>query len=86
MAELDWRRNPNGSIRVCPVAGWDAAVLGGKGVGLRLHLVRSTDQLATGEFEYETLVLTPAQAAELAGTLLKTAAQAQPKSGEPAGT
>ena len=78
MSELDWRRNPNGSIRVCPVAGWEAAVLGGTGVGVRLHLIRSMDKLATGEFEYETLVLTPAQAVELAGVLIKTAAKAQP--------
>jgi hypothetical protein len=78
MTELDWRRNPNGSIRVCPVAGWEAAVLGGTGVGVRLHLIRSMDKLASGEFEYETLVLTPTQAVELAGVLIKTAARIQP--------
>jgi hypothetical protein len=73
----DWEKNPDGSIKVCPVVGWDSFIPFGMACGLRIHYASDAAQLASGSRESLPLVLTSAQARELAGVLDRLADKAE---------
>lgn len=86
MTKLNWRLTPDGMLALTPVVGWEAAVLAGTAVGLQIQFVRSDEQLLRGEFELEQLIMTPAQANDLADLLKRLAdkAASPPPTGTPA--
>lgn len=83
MAFEDWDKNPDGSISVYPVLGWDSFVPFGMACGIRVHYAPSPSELAPGSQKHLPLILTPAQARELAEALLKSAAKAEQSNGTP---
>ena len=79
-----WEKHADGSIKINPLTGWDVFLPFGMACGLRLHFARSDGELRRGVTHKLPLVLTPAQARELAEVLLRTAdrAEQQPGTGE----
>ena len=81
-AAFDWDLDANGNIALCPVVGWQLALMAEIAVGLQIEFVRSDEQLTRGEHERIQLVLTPPQAAELAQFLQKKVEQAMVRPSE----
>ncbi len=77
MAFEDWEKNPDGNVKVCPLAGWETFIPYGMACGLRLHYVTNEVMLLSGNSEALPLVLTPAQARELADVLVRLAHKAE---------
>ncbi|HWQ86013.1 hypothetical protein [Brevundimonas sp.] len=73
---MDWKLDSNGNIAVCPVGGWQTALVGGMALAIRLGFYRSEEALLRGEMDEEQFVLTPAQALELADVLRSGAEKA----------
>ena len=76
-----WAKRQSGELVINPLTGWDAFVPFGMACGLRIHYASSDAELLRGEFQYLPLVLTPAQARELAAVLLRSADRAEQKPG-----
>lgn len=72
-----WEKGADGNIVINPLAGYDGFVPFGMMCGLRLHYVRSEQEMRTGVHRYLPLVMTPAQARELAAVLLRNAEAAE---------
>ena len=68
-----WDRNSDGTIKVFPVLGWDSFIPFGMMCGLRLKYAESDAALISGCLEAIPLIMTPAQARELAGVLTRLA-------------
>jgi hypothetical protein len=77
MTSLDWKTNPDGTVKVYPLTGWDSFLPFGMACGLRLHYAESEKKLVAQDFDYLPLILTPAQARELSGVLSKLADKAE---------
>ncbi|HTK34587.1 MAG TPA: hypothetical protein VL358_04765 [Caulobacteraceae bacterium] len=77
MAGLNWRLHPNGDVALCPVGGWEIALMAEVAIGLQLQFFRTPEDMLRGTHAVEQLVLTPAQARLLAEDLLRKATQAE---------
>lgn len=84
MAFEDWEKNPDGSLKIYPLTGFETFRPLRLLCGLRLQYVQSDAKLLAGEFEALPLVMTVDQARELAQALNRAADIAQqPPSGAP---
>lgn len=73
----DFEKRPDGSIKVCPLVGWDSYRPYGMMCGLRLHYADSEEKLIAQDFGAVPLIMTVAQARELAQVLTKLADSAE---------
>lgn len=79
----DFELRPDGSVKVCPLAGWDSYRPFGMMCGLRLHFAQNEQQLFSQQFDTVPLIMTVAQARELAAVLTKLADGVEnPRDGE----
>lgn len=81
-----WEKHADGSIRIYPLTGWEVFLPYGMACGLRVQFARSDGELRRGVTHALPLVLTPAQARELAQVLLRTADRAEQGPGTDATT
>lgn len=77
MAFEDWATNPDGTIKVFPLVAYDSFVPFGMMCGLRLHYAETDAKLLAGEAEAVPLIMTVAQAREMAGVLTRLADKAE---------
>ena len=77
MAFESWETNPDGAMTVRPLVGWDSFIPFGMMCGLRVSYATSDAALLSGQFEALPLIMTPAQARELAGVLSRLADKAE---------
>jgi len=70
---MKWKLDDQGAMTVLPVGGWEAALVGGKALALRLDFFRTAAHLDRSEMEQEQYLLTPEQALALADTLRRGA-------------
>lgn len=71
-----WDENPNGTIALQPLVGWQAATFPMTAV-VRLNFVRSEEQLQRGESEAIQLAMTAAQCREVGELLLRKAQEVE---------
>nr|WP_314074442.1 hypothetical protein [uncultured Roseococcus sp.] len=69
----DWEKRPDGQIALQPITGFSTAVAGGMAIMLRIESVPDKEALRDGRRTATQLVLTPAQAVELAQVLTQAA-------------
>ncbi len=77
MAFENWEKDEDGLAKVYPLTGWDMFLPYGMACGIRVRYVSDEAMLLRGEFQGLPLVLTPAQAREIAADLLKIAERAE---------
>lgn len=77
MAFEGWDKDEQGNIKVNPFTGIDTFVPAQGTCGARLAYVNSPAMLAAGERLHLPLIMTPAQARELAATLNRLADSAE---------
>ena len=84
MAFEDWEKDKEGNVKIYPLSGYDTFRPYGMLCGLRVQYVSSDAQLHAGEFQALPLVMTVAQARDMAAALNRAADIAeQPPSDEP---
>ena len=72
-----WEKRPDGTIKVCPLMGWDSFRPFGMNCGLRVHFADDEQKLLAQDFDSVPLILTPVQARELAQVLTRLADMAE---------
>jgi hypothetical protein len=77
MAFEDWDKNADGTVKVCPLLGYESFRPFGMMCGLRLHYSESEAKLAAGEAASVPLIMNPAQARELGEALTRLADAAE---------
>ena len=77
MAFEGWETRPDGTIKVCPLTAWETFRPYGMMCGIRVHYADSEQQLLSGEFATLPLIMTAAQARELAGVFSRLADKAE---------
>ena len=80
---MAFEAGPKGIIDLCPLLGWDTAILAGSACGLRLSYAPDLAAIRTGGRSLQ-LSMTPIQALELAHALRRMAerAMATPPAGQ----
>ena len=77
MAFEGWEKDEQGNIKINPFTGIDTFVPFEKMCGARIAYVTSPAMMASGERLHLPLIMTPAQARELASVLTKLADSAE---------
>lgn len=72
-----WDRQPDGSVTVYPLAGWEAWGEAGGTVGLRVHYAATEEALDGKALTKLPLIMTPILARKLAERLISAAARAE---------
>lgn len=70
---MDWDTDGQGNVITRPLVGWDTATAAGIACVLRVRFAETPEKLKTGDLSRLPLVMSPAQALELAEDLRKTA-------------